>query len=123
MKTREYQKDGFAVTVDRVLDEDADLSYLEDYADESPSDRAKYLAQGKARLEAYDRGEWYMLGIVVTIRKQTPSNWANGGLEVGRASIWGYESDSEEGFLKSEEESIASEAWREVEQLKASLAA
>lgn len=122
LSKRQYEKDGFTVIVKRILDDDADTSYLtQDYAGESPEDRAKYQAQDRARLQAYHRGDWHYLGIVVEIRKQTKTNWANGGLEVGRASVWGFESDSEESFLKSEEENIVFEAFQEVERLKEAL--
>ncbi len=119
---REYDKDGFTVIVKRIFDTDPDLSYLEqDYYEDTPEDRAKYRKQDAERLKAYNRGNWHMLGIAVEIRKQTSSNWANGGLEVGRASVWGFESDSDESFLKSEEENITAEAWAEVGRLKQAL--
>lgn len=124
IKTRTFEKDGFNVTVEHIIDTDADLSYLEqDYKEESPADRSKYQKQDRARLTAYHQGDWYMLGIAVTVRKQTASNWADGGLEVGRASVWGFESDSEESYLKAEEEYIIIEAFTEVERLKAAISA
>ncbi len=119
---RIFEQDGFTVIVRRVFDEDPDLSWLkQEYKDEKPKDRAKYRAQDAERLKAYHRGDWHMLGIMVEIRKQTKTNWANGGLEVGRASVWGFESDSDEAFLASEEKNITAEAFAEVERLKQAL--
>ena len=120
--TRKYEKDGFLIIVNRVYDDDPDTSYLtQDYEEEAPADRAKYREQDKARLASLYRGDWHFLGIAVEIRKQTASNWADGGLEVGRASCWGFESDSEESFLRQEEENITAEALAEVGRLKEAL--
>lgn len=123
LSKRSFNKDGFQVDVSRAVDENPDISYLEqDYKDESPADRAKYKAQDQKRLKGLRNGDWHYIGICVDVRKQTPSNWADGGLVVGRASCWGFESDSTEGHLKSEEEDLIAEAFAEVDRLKRALA-
>lgn len=122
LSKRSFDKDGFMVIVKRILDEDPDTSYLtREYTEESPEDRANYKAQDAERLKGLQRGNWHFIGITIEVRKQTKTQWANGGLEVGRASVWGYESDSEEAFLKSEEESLIKEAFAEVDRLREAL--
>lgn len=119
---RKFERDGFTVIVSRVADYDADVSYLtQEYEGVSPEEQARYQAEDAARLRAYHDGEWSMIGITVDVKKQTASNWADGGLTVGRASCWGFESDMDEGDLVSEEANIVDEAFAEVERLKTAL--
>jgi hypothetical protein len=53
--------------------------------------------------------------------KNTASNWADGGFEVGRASVWGIESDSDSSYIRETEEQEISEAFAEVKRLKQAL--
>ena len=122
MATRTFEKNGFTYTVKRVVDPHADVSYLEqDYSDCPSEEAEKYKAQDAERLEDYNEGRWEVLVIVVEIRKNTKTNWANGGFVVGRASLGGIESDSDESFFKEEEEGLIEEAEEEVKRLKEAL--
>lgn len=121
MTKRTFEQDGFTVIVKRVLDDDPDLSWLTQDYEDCGEDAAKYREQDRERLDAYDRGEWYMLGVCVEIRKQTTTKWANGGLEVGRASVWGIESDSGESHLAEVEKDMIAQAFAEVNLLKEAL--
>lgn len=105
----------------REVDEDADLSYLEqDYTDCPKKERATYLAQDKARLAAYRRGEWYPVGVVCEISIHTKTNWAV-DLVIARVSLWGIESDSDAAyFLEVAEDQIA-EAKQDLKELKKAL--
>jgi DNA-binding protein YbaB len=48
--------------------------------------------QNYARMEAHNRGEWYMLGITVTMSIL--------GIEIESASLWGIESDSDSEYIE-----------------------
>jgi hypothetical protein len=114
---RTFEKNGFHYTVKHVIDGDADWSYLAPESDDTPVE-----AEAKrARLHDLRMGRWYHIGVVVEIRKQTTSNWADGGLEVGRASVWGVESDSGQGHLDEIEADMVAEAEAEVERLREAL--
>lgn len=120
---REILQNGFTVIIEHVLDEAADFSWLMDasrYEGVEDSERAKYEQQDAERMEGFRRGDWYPIGVVVTVRKQTASNWANGGLEVGRASVWGVESDAAEHLAEVERETIT-DALAEVDSLRVAL--
>lgn len=125
IKRETREQDGFTIIVDHVVDHDADLSYLlQDYDDVSEHERAQYKKQDTERMAAYHRGDWSMIGIAVTIRKQTAtSNWADGGLEVGRASLWSIESDSDPEYFDEVARDLTVEAFAEVAKLKAALSA
>lgn len=99
----------------RIFDDNPDLSYLEqDYHECGPVDSAKYQAQDRARLEAYNNGEWVMKGVraeceyLIPVNSVPPSyiiqTLTSGGL-------WGIESDSDEEYFKSVEQ-------EELDQLK-----
>lgn len=115
--TKKYEKDGFTIVINRVVDETPDLSYLQQSYDGlgDETEAAKYRTQDYDRLMALDRGEWYMMGITCSVRKQTSSNWADGGMEVGRASVWGIESDNSEEYLLSVEKDMEHELIRRVQ--------
>lgn len=122
---RSFEQDGFTVTVRHVSDDDADLSSLApdsgNYDGIDDAERETYLAQDAERLADYHRGKWHYVGVVVDIRKQTTSHWADGGLVVGRASIWGIESDSEPAYFEEIERDTIAEAWAEVDRLRDAL--
>lgn len=126
LKREIREQDGFTISIDHVADRDADLSYLlQDYDEPSISEheRAQYQKQDAARLAAYYRGDWSMIGIAVTIRKQTATNWADGGLEVGRASIFSIESDSDPEYFDEVARDLIVDALAEVAKLKQALSA
>ena len=107
------------VTVLRQLDDSPDLSFLGEYADapadtsidrEERGDRgrgeyryfnlgcgeAEYIEQDYARAEAYNAGQWRMIGlqavaaVVVNGTRQT----------VHSGGLWGIESDSDDSFFE-----------------------
>lgn len=85
-----------------LVDEEGDLSFLEqDYADvEDADERAKYQAEDKKRLAAFNRGDWYMTGISVVAEVLVPI----GGnsfttFTLASAGLWGVESDAEESYI------------------------
>jgi len=120
---RTFEQDGFTVIVSREVDMDTDTSYFEqDYSECTPDEQEQYKEQDSKRLAAYHRGEWYYVGVCVSIRKQTASNWDDGGLEVGRASVWGIESDSDESHFEELERDMVAEAFSEVKRLREALA-
>ena len=119
--TRKFEQDGFTVIVDHVYDPTMECDTPEVASqnyDSDDADKAKYFAQDKARYDSWCNDDWRYIGISVTIRKQTASKWADGGLEVGRASIWGIESDSDAAYLATIEAETVSEAFGEVAALK-----
>jgi hypothetical protein len=103
-----------------VDDPDADLSYLEqDYADCTPEEQEQYKAQDAARLDNYGQ-DWYTLGIKADVSIKTATNWVVPPV-VGRASLWGIESDSGEEYLKSVEEDLIVEALEDAERTREAL--
>ncbi len=118
---RTYEQDGFTVTVRHVPDENADLTYLEETYTEDTDEARAYNERNAERLADYRRGNWGPLGVVVDIRRQTRSNWADGGPVVGHASVWGNESDSDPAYFAELERDITAEAWAEVDRLREAL--
>lgn len=122
---RTFEQDGFTVIVEHLSDDDMQCETPEEalahYNGCPQSEKAKYFKQDKRRYNAWLRDKWQYIGIEVSIRKQTPSNWADGGLEVGRSSVWGVESDSGDHIAELEKEEIAN-AFAEVKLLMAALA-
>lgn len=104
------------------IDEDPAISYLQqDYKEESPEDRRKYLAQDKARLDAYYKGDWHYVGVCCDISIKTETNWAIPTV-IGRSSVWGVESDSGEDYFKELAKDQIAEAWADIERTKKALA-
>lgn len=75
----------------------------------TPEERARYLAEDHARAEAWRRDEWWYVGVVVEIRQKTATNWAVDPV-IGRASIWGVESDSGAAYFGELAEELIGEA-------------
>ena len=125
VSSRKFEKDGFTVIVNRIIDIDMECETPEqqqaNYAGCSKKEKREYFKQDKAHYDAFCNGEWYYQGVAVEIRKQTVSNWADGGLEVGRASVWGVESDSDASYFATLEDEEISEAFTEVARLKTAL--
>ncbi len=71
-------------------------------------DCLKYAYQNADRLESYERGNWYMLGIKATVTVD--------GVEVAGASVWGFESDMEDRHFVFEERGIEREAIAQARQ-------
>ena len=64
-------------------------------------ERIKYAIADHRRLEALERGDWCFLGVAATVNLD--------GVEIGKASLWGLESDGEE-YLEKERRNIIKEA-------------
>jgi hypothetical protein len=85
-------------------DDDADLSWLDDtskYAGIPEPDFTTYLNQDRERLAAYHRGEWAMVGLVVTARID--------GQEIDREALWGIEDDSDPEYFTSVADDLKAE--------------
>jgi hypothetical protein len=125
LKSRTFEKDGFRYIVSHILEDDNPKSHglgdASNYAGLSVAEQKQYLAQDAERIAAYNRGDWHYIGVAVDIRKNTTSNWADGGAIVGRASIWGIESDSEPSYITQTEEETIAEAEAEIARLRAAL--
>jgi hypothetical protein len=85
------------VRVHVEYDEEPDVSWLlpdaDNYRGCTPEEIATYLAQDEARLAAFDRGEWHMIGVWVSLHDAT-------GTAVLRSpGLWGIESDADNGYL------------------------
>ena len=63
---------------------------------------AKYLTDDYKRMCDYNDGDWCMYGCIVTIKLD--------GNEVGEASLWGIESDSDDDYFEEVEEDLISQA-------------
>lgn len=56
-----------------------------------------YVIDDTARMQAWEDGEWYLLGIRVRVRVH---NWTTGNVQtVESAGLWGIESDSTEDYF------------------------
>jgi hypothetical protein len=79
------------IEVREHIDDDADLSFLQQEPDDA--DHERYMRE---RLEAYNRGDWHMVGIdarafvVVDHVRQ----------EITSGGLWGIESDSDADYLR-----------------------
>jgi len=94
------------IEIERPTDPAADLSALEDpdrYLGEAENDVLNYRAQDRDRIDAYNRGEWYFVGVVAkaTVRLYFDSH-PDGTyqiVELPSAGIWGVESDSDPSYF------------------------
>jgi hypothetical protein len=111
---RTFEQDGFIVTVQHVPDESPDLSWLEqDYADLPEPEATEYRKHYRKRLVAYNRGEWYMLGVVVSVAIKVHGDIPR---TVGSASLWGIESD-DEAYIAEVEKDLLHEAIADADKL------
>ena len=90
------------ITVEREIDGNPDLSYLEqDYSDvKNEKEKQKYLEQDKKRLAEYNNDSWSMLGI--TAKAEVSYDIGQGSRRIERftsGGLWGIESDSDEKYL------------------------
>ena len=101
------------ITIERIVDEDPDLSYLQqDYLEDSISgtERTKYIEQDKSRLDSYGNS-WIMLGIRAKAEYLIPENNGQSAIiqYLQSGGLYGIESDSGEEYLQSiEKEEIES---------------
>lgn len=120
-----FEHKGFKVTARITPDEHSDLSYLGEYTSKyqkgaivrfAPDSRSRehrffipsnpeYGRIDYKRMEAYTQGHWCMVGVVVKVYRA--------GIELGSASVWGIESDSEERYFTDTAVELAEEAVEE----------
>lgn len=120
---RTYQRGRWTVTLGTEYDEHPDLSWLGTY-DDRPEDEwaidlgqrpgrfrwfnpawpddAEHAQEKLERMEAYGRGDWYSMGIIATVSHE--------GTELGHASVWGIESDSDPAYIMETARDVAREA-------------
>lgn len=141
IESRTIERDGFTIIISHLYDQDSRPDYLGSYS-ETPAagaiDRvergdipgrhregnksrffnpgesgAEYVEEDYARAESWGRDEWWYVGIIAAAYRQ--------GVKLGLASVWGFESDSEDGYLRAEEDSIADEAISDAKKVLAEL--
>jgi hypothetical protein len=124
LKSRKFEQDGYTVIVEHISDDMQCKTPDElqaNYEGSPLEEKLEYLERDRKRFDAWLEGEWQYIGIAVTIRKQTETNWADDGLEVGRSSVWGIESDSGHALIAEMEKEQIEEAFQELERLKKAL--
>ena len=87
------------VTIAKIHETSPDLSYYEPGADEGP----EVAAQCKARLDDYDRQEWYVMGLraeVELLHLADPADKSGTLHTLSSGGLWGVESDSGEEYLR-----------------------
>ena len=92
---KEYTLHGYRVLVDQILDEDPDLSYLEQEC---------FGDYGQEQLASYGN-DWHMIGIAVTA-------WKDG--QEAETSLWGIESFSSASYLREVELELFNECRNQV---------
>lgn len=106
------------VRVHREIDECPDLSWLaneDNYQGLDPESIATYMQQDRERLDAYERGDWHMVGVIATLTID--------GSELLTSSLWGIESDSGEEYFRQVEEELTAELAHGIPGMIASLEA
>lgn len=100
-------------------DEHPDLSHLEQRYEDigEPEERAKCLEQDRARIEAYNNGEWHMRGLWVRACISVPIGGGSFAMfHLDSPGLWGVESDCGDDYEQ--------ETWRNEEhQLRQMMAA
>lgn len=82
---------------DEMADESPDLSYLEPQSWMGAEDKEA----NDARMDAYNRGDWHMIGIRAVAHIHVYN--VSGGYtmyELTSPGLWGIESDSDESYLQ-----------------------
>ena len=79
------------VVAELVPDEDPDLSWL----DQSDAEMGEgFEAEARERKEAFNRGDWWMVGVVVSAMDET-------GHKLAETSLWCVESDSGSDYFRT----------------------
>jgi hypothetical protein len=84
------------ITVERLIDDDPDLSWL-DQTDDVMGEG--WQAQADERKERYNDGDWQMLGIRATATWLAPMGGASILQTITSGGLWGIESDSDPAYL------------------------
>lgn len=92
------------VRIEQTIDTDADLSYLgdaENYKGLPAAEIAEYVAQDRKRLDAYNRGEWWCVGVYAIAEIEIPTTQGGWMIrdEIRSPGLWGIESDSDQSYL------------------------
>lgn len=107
----------------KEVDQDADLSWLTDasrYTGCTTEEIADYMQQDEERLSEYDRGSWYMVGVVCEVSIKTKTNWAVDPV-IARSSVWGVESDSDTSYFLTLADEQIEEAKQDLANLREAL--
>jgi hypothetical protein len=127
LKQRTFTKGSYAYTIRHVLDESGDINHLKE--------RLKLLTRAKMDLDYEERqqkkdlkqrildfesGDWHLIGITVDVTVKTATGWAEPPV-VGRASLWGIESDSGDAFLSHIEKGLIEDSEDDTEALRDAL--
>lgn len=87
----------------KVIDDQshADLSHLEqDYNDVTDlNERAKYKEQDRARLAAYNKGDWHMVGVCAEAEVKVVRPGHGTVYTLRSAGLWNIESDSDQKYF------------------------
>lgn len=75
------------------------------WIDTPNADSIAYCVRDARHLEAFNNGDWCMIGIEATVRLD--------GAEIGYASCWGIESDSDDGYIAEMTRQLETEAIHE----------
>lgn len=104
------------VRIVHLIDECPDLSYLEQTYS-GCEDAEQYKEQDAKRLAAYNRGDWYSIGIRAEAVVSYPCGYGSRRMETFRSfGLWGIESDSGAEYIAEIEQD-------QLEDLKSHLAA
>ena len=95
---------------------------VDNYKGESPEDIRKYVRQDYSRMESLNRGDWCFIGIRAEAEVQLAATWENSVVSkvswhspiapyqtITSGGFWGIESDSEDSYIKEEEQNQLSE--------------
>jgi hypothetical protein len=92
-----------SVEIELVPDEMPDVSWLTDPSRyEGEPDAAKYAAQDAERLDAFNRGDWIMVGVRLraTVDLAPDDDGRISTIEITTPGLWGVESDSGENYFR-----------------------
>jgi hypothetical protein len=121
-----------SITVERLPDDNADLSYLEtklegktiisscqhtqEDMDKHPKRTMNYIKRDQERLASYGQS-WEMIGIRASAEVSYPIGNGNNWLEhFTSGGLWGIESDSDESYLKEIEQEQLNDLKSHLEQ-------
>ena len=119
LSKRQFEQGNLVVTVRRIYDdhitpEQPDTRNYKGCTDE---DIERYIQEDQDRYEEFYRDEWYYVGIVVQVSIAVDHMMP----VIAESSVWGIESDSNEGYFAELEKDGIKEALHRVELLKGAL--
>jgi hypothetical protein len=86
-----------SITIEHIIESNPDLSHLTEH-----SSGAEYTEQDNERIEAYNRGDWYSMGIGARAFIYIPGIYEKMtfSFELQSMGLWGIESDSDPKYIK-----------------------